>query len=74
MAASDAQSLQAKIVHAQGLMMLFGSEPAVIASSQSMGEMIGALRGVVGPTADRDGLSRLVSIARSEFADEDGEP
>jgi hypothetical protein len=64
---ADIQSLQAKIVQAQGSMLMFGSGPAVRASSRSLGEMIGALRGVSGSTGHRDGLSDLVAIARREF-------
>lgn len=63
----EVSDLQARVVHAQGLMMLFGSASAVRASSRSMGEIIGALRGVTGPDGAGDGLGRLVAIAREEF-------
>jgi hypothetical protein len=65
--AAEIHALQAKIVHAQGIMMIFGSGPAVRASSQSMGEIIDGLRGVSGQTGSRDGLGRLVVTARDEF-------
>lgn len=64
---AEIHALQAKIVHAQGRMMMFGSGPAVRASNQSMGEILSALQGANGPPGKHDGLGRLVATARDEF-------
>lgn len=67
---TEIQAVQARVVHAQGLMMMFASGPAARASTQSMGEVIGLLHGVSGPAGRRDGLGQLVAIARDEFRDD----
>lgn len=75
LSAAEIYGLQKSVVHAQGSMLIFGSGPAVRASSRSMGEIIGALRGVQTPSGRHDGLGELVATARREFAvDPDCDP
>ncbi|WP_157693096.1 hypothetical protein [Pedococcus dokdonensis] len=70
---ADAYELQKMVVQAQGVMLIFGNGSALRASSRSMGEIIGALRGVQTQSGRHDGLSQLVATARREFAVDVGE-
>ncbi|UFN45190.1 hypothetical protein [Nocardioides okcheonensis] len=67
MTAAEVQNAQSRVVDAQSFMVMFASGPAVRASNQAMGEVIGLLHGVSGPSGRRDGLSQLVAVARDEF-------
>lgn len=66
---TDAQTLQTSVVSAQSDILVFGSDEAARASTQAMGEVVGALRGVYPSPVKghKDGLSQLLMVAREEL-------
>lgn len=66
---ADVQGLQALVVRAQSDILMFGSDRAARASTQAMGEVVGALRGVYPAPVEghKDGLSQLLMVAREEL-------